>query len=426
MRNTSVAILIVILLTTLACSTLSAQDLPTAKPEKVGLSSERLEKVDTFVESIIAGEKIAGAVTLVARHGKVAQFKTYGMMDRESGAPMRTDTIFRMASMTKPLTCAAAMSLYEDGLFLLSDSVSMYIPEFANPMVLVPKSEENPNGPYTVPAEREITIRNLMNHTSGLTYRNPLLREYYEKAGVYDRSKPENTIGDMVRAIATAPLLFNPGDDFEYSMSQDVLGYLIEVVSGKTFAEVLRDRITEPLGMTDTFFYVPEEKLSRLVTLYRPNGDGGLDPAPKRPTETAPFGKRTYYSGGGGLYSTIGDYARFAQMILNGGELDGVSVLGKKTVELMMTNSIVPDEAYSAFRANSGDKYGLGFGIRTERGEYDDLESIGTVMWDGAHHTRFWIDPEEDMIGIFMSQLSPRDWRLPGLFRNTVYQAIVE
>ena len=225
----------------------------------------------------------------------------------------------------------------------------------------------------------------------------------------------------MVKKLAALPLQYHPGEVFLYGSSHDVLGYLVEVISGMGFDEFLLERVFKPLGMKDTYFYVPEEKLSRVASLYEPNSNGGLDKVPDRISSRS----QTYFSGGGGLSSTISDYARFAQMMLNGGELDGIRLLSRKTVELMTTNSI-GDSAYSAFRTNSGDKYGLGFGIRTERGEYDEIESIGTYMWDGAYHTRFWVDPSEEMIGIFMSQLQPVNWRLPAIFRVLAYQSIID
>jgi CubicO group peptidase (beta-lactamase class C family) len=417
-RLSLLSIMCVIVSISFAAPEAIAQGISAASPEDVGLSSERLGKIDLAVNDMIDNDLFAGAVTMIIRRNKLVQFKTYGMMDRENNKPMRKDAIFRIASMSKPITCLAAMILYEEGHFLLSDPVSMYIPEFADPLVLTSKST-------MVPAKKEITIRNLMNHTSGLSYGTSYHADIYKNAGIRgELSRPESTIGDMVRVLAGLPLLHHPGEDFVYSLSQDALGYLIEVVSGMTLDAFIRDRILIPLDMKDTYFYLPESKLSRLAALYRPIDGGGIERVPYRDVETAPFGTRTYYSGGGGLYSTTTDYARFCMMIMNGGELDGVRLIGRKSVELMTTNSI--GDSYSAFRANSGDKYGLGFGIRSERGEYDELESIGTVMWDGAWHTRFWIDREENMIGLFMSQLSPKDWRLPSIFRNVAYQAIID
>ncbi|MFC1551251.1 serine hydrolase domain-containing protein [Candidatus Latescibacterota bacterium] len=417
-RLSLLSIMFMLISITFAVQHANGQEFPTASPEEVGLSSERLGKIDQAVNGMIENDLFAGAVTMIIRRNKLVHFKTFGMMDRENNKPMRKDAIFRIASMTKPITCLAAMILYEEGHFLLSDPVSMYIPEFADPLVLTSEST-------TVPAKKEITIRNLMNHTSGLSSGASYHAEIYKNAGIQgELSRPESTIGDMVRVLAGLPLLHHPGEDFTYGLSHHALGYLIEVVSGMTLDAFIRERILIPLDMKDTYFYLPESKLSRLAGLYKPVPGGGIERVPFRETETLPFGTRTYYSGGSGLYSSITDYARFCMMIMNGGELDGVRMISRKSVELMTTNSI--GDSYSAFRTNSGDKYGLGFGIRSERGEYDELESIGTVMWDGAWHTRFWIDPKEEMIGLFMSQLSPKDWRLPAIIRNTAYQAIID
>jgi CubicO group peptidase (beta-lactamase class C family) len=245
-----------------------AQEFPTVKPESVGLSSERLERIDKAVQKDIDDKKIAGVVTLVMRHGQVAWFKAQGMQDREAGKPMRTDTIFRICSMSKPLTSTAVMILYEEGYFLLEDPISKYLPEFKNPKVLV----KPPNGgaPYSIPATHEITIRDLLRHTSGLTYTwDSDLGPMYKQANVADGLLPyDGTISDSVERLAKQPLLFNPGERWEYSLGVDVLGRLVEVVSGKTFDEFLRTRIFEPLGMKDTYFFPPENKLDRLATAY--------------------------------------------------------------------------------------------------------------------------------------------------------------
>ena len=244
-----------------------AQDLPTAKPESVGLSSERLDRIAGVVQHDIDNNRLAGAVTLVIRHGKIAYFKSQGMMDREAGKAMPTDAMFRICSMTKPITSVAVMMLYEEGKFLLDDPVSKYLPEFKNPKVLVKPAKGEP---YTIPAKDEITIRDLLRHTSGLTYNwNEDLGPMYEKANVASGLlQYDGTIADNVRSLAALPLLFNPGDRFEYSLSVDVLGRLVEVLSGKPLDEFFRTRIFEPLGMKDTYFYPPDNKVARLATAY--------------------------------------------------------------------------------------------------------------------------------------------------------------
>ena len=415
----------------------SGQGLPIAAPEEVGLSSERLERIGTVMQKYVDENQLAGAVIMVARHGKAAYLETFGTMDIDEKKPMRTDTIFRIASMSKAITSTAVMMLYEEGHFLLSDPISKYIPEFKNAQVLVPESPGDASSlPYSlVPAHRDITIRHLLNHTSGLTYQwNQYLGEIYFNAGItHGLIQDKSTIGEKVKILADLPLLHHPGEAYEYSLSIDVLGYLVEVVSGMTLDEFFQERLFKPLGMKDTFFFIPEEKLSRLSAVYHPDQEGGIKRLPETPVGDAPFvysasypyqGPRSYFSGGGGLCSTISDYARFCQMMLNGGELDGVRLLSRKTVELMTTNSIGDLYIDNRFL---GDKFGLGFGIRTERGRYDELESIGTYMWGGFWNTLFWIDPQEELICIIMSQLYPNDGNEGlNIFRVLASQAIID
>jgi CubicO group peptidase (beta-lactamase class C family) len=384
-----------------------AQDLPTAKPDAVGLSPERLERIATAVQHSIDDKRIAGAVTLVARRGQVAWFKAQGMMDREAGKPMRPDTMFRICSMTKPITSVAVMMLYEEGLFLLDDPVSKYLPEFKNPKVLVkPASGES----YTIPATREITIRDLLRHTSGLTYHwNADLGPMYRDANVaHGLLAYDGTIGDNVKSLASVPLLFNPGERWEYSLGVDVLGRLVEVVSGKPLDEFFRVRIFEPLGMKDTYFYPPENKLDRLAAAYTYYEGKGLSRFPEGPiTEGAtvysadyPYrGPKKLFSGGAGLVSTTGDYLRFCQMMLNGGKLGTSRILSRKAVELMSQDQlgkIGPDRGF-----------GLGFGVNGVKAPLPELGSPGEFNWGGFFYTAFSIDPKEQMIVIFMGQLHP-------------------
>jgi len=415
----------------------SGQGLSTASPEEIGLSSERLERIGAVMQKYVDENQLAGAVIMVARHGKAAYLETFGMMDIEAKKPMRIDTIFRLASMSKAITSTAVMMLYEEGHFLLSDPISKYIPEFKNAQVIVPNSpgDVSSRSYSLVPAHREITIRHLLNHTSGLTYQwNQYLGEMYFNAGItHGLIQDESTIGEKVKILAGLPLLHHPGEAFEYGLSVDVLGYLVEVVSGMTLDEFFQNRIFKPLGMKDTFFFIPEGKLSRLATVYRPDQEDGISRLPETPVGDAPFvysasypyrGPRSYFSGGGGLCSTISDYVRFCQMMLNGGELDGIRLLSRKTVELMTTNSIGDLYIDNRFL---GDKFGLGFGIRTERGQYDELESIGTYMWGGFWNTFFWIDPREELICIIMSQLYPNNGHGDlKIFRVLASQSIID
>lgn len=421
MKFSNRAIFYPVVLGLLVCQTVLGQGLPTTVPENVGMSSERLKRIDTVMQDHVDRQQIPGMVTLVARKGRMVHYESFGKMDVETGKPMSKDAMFRIASMSKALTSTAIMILYEEGHFLLSDPVSKFIPEFKNPQVIVPTSSGDS---YTLePAKREITIRNLLNHTSGITYGSGLHADLYKKAGMTVGLTPTNgTIGEMIKKLGGIPLICNPGEELNYGMSIDVLGYLVEVVSGQSFDEFITERLFLPLGMKDTHFILPREKLPRLTSLYALNPRGGFT---KDRIDPSYLCTQTYFSGGAGLVSTASDYMRFAQMILNNGELDGVRILGRKTVELMSTNSI--GDLYAPFRPNSGDKYGYGFGIRTERGEFDELESLGILGWDGAFYTRFWIDPKEELIGVFMSQMNGYwDKELITKFRVLTYQAIVD
>src|SRR5579863_4774860 len=404
---------------------LFAQELPTAKPEAVGLSSERLERISSVVQKDIDDKRVAGAVTLVVRHGKVAFFKAQGMMDREAAKPMPTDAMFRICSMSKPITSVAVMMLYEEGKFLLDDPVSKYLPEFKNPKVLVkPASGE----PYTIPATKEITIRDLLRHTSGISYQwNGDLGPLYEKANVASGLlQYDGTIGDSVKNLAALPLLFNPGDRFEYSLGVDVLGRLVEVVSGKPLDEFFRTRIFEPLGMKDTYFFPPDNKVGRLAAAYTYYPDKGLNRFPDTPIREGSFvysadyptkGPKKLFSGGAGLVSTAMDYARFCQMMLDEGKVGTTRLLSRKTVELMTHDQLG--------KIGSDQGFGLGFGIDGVKAPLSELGSPGEYAWGGFFFTTFSIDPKEQMIVIFMAQLHPTgDLTLDRQVHELAYQAI--
>jgi CubicO group peptidase (beta-lactamase class C family) len=402
-----------------------AQDLPAGKAESVGLSSERLERIGSAVQRDIDDKRIAGAVTLVIRHGHVAWFKAQGMLDREAAKPMPADAMFRICSMTKPITSVAVMMLYEEGKFLLDDPVSKYLREFKNPKVLVkPASGE----PYTIPATKEITIRDLLRHTSGITYNwNEDLGAMYEKAGVASGLlQYDGTIGDNVKHLAGLPLLFNPGDRFEYSLGIDVLGRFVEVVSGKPLDEFFQARIFAPLGMKDTYFYPPDNKLGRLATAYTYYEDKGLNRFPETPIREGTFvysadypsrGPKKLFSGGAGLVSTAMDYAHFCQMVLDEGKVGNVRLLSRKSVELMthdQLGKIGPDQGF-----------GLGFGIEGIKAPLSELGSPGAFSWGGFFYTAFSIDPKEQMIVVFMAQLHPTgDLTLDRQVHELAYQAI--
>jgi len=402
-----------------------AQDLPAAKPETVGLSSERLERIASVVQHDIDDKRVAGAVTLVVRRGKVAWFKAQGMSDREAAKPMPVDAIFRICSMTKPITSAAVMMLYEEGKFLLDDPVSKYLPEFKNPKVLVKPAKGDS---YSIPATKEITIRDLLRHTSGITYQwNQDLGPVYEKANVASGLlQYDGTIGDSVKQLAALPLLFNPGDRFEYSLGVDVLGRLVEVVSGKPLDEFFRTRIFEPLGMKDSYFYPPENKVARLATAYTYYADKGLNRFPDTPIREESFvysadyptrGPKKLFSGGAGLVSTAMDYARFCQMMLDEGKVGNTRLLSRKSVELMTHDQLG--------KISSDMGFGLGFGIEGIKAPMPELGSVGAYSWGGFFYTAFSIDPKEQMIVVFMAQLHPAgDLTLDRQVNELAYQAI--
>ena len=411
----------------LVLSAAVAQEVPVVKPETVGLSPERLERIAGTVQRSIDEKRIAGAVTLVARRGHVAWFKAQGMADREAGKPMRPDTMFRICSMTKPITSAAVMMLYEEGHFLLDDPVSKYLPEFKNPKVLVKPAS---GAPYTIPATREITIRDLLRHTSGITYHwNEDLGPMYRDAKVASGLLPyDGTIEDSTKRLAGLPLLFNPGEKFEYSLGVDVLGRLVEVLSGTPLDEFFRTRIFEPLGMKDTYFYPPDGKLERLATAYTYYDEKGLNRFPNTPITESAFtysadyparGPKKLFSGGAGLVSTAADYARFCQMMLDGGKVGSTRLLSRKSVELMTQDQlgkISPDQGF-----------GLGFGVNGVKAPFSELGSPGEYNWGGFFYTAFSIDPKEQMIVIFMGQLHPAgDLTLDRQVNELAYQAIID
>jgi len=408
-------------------ASLRAQDLPVVKPETVGLSSERLQRLDAAVQRTIDDKRIAGAVTLVSRRGHVAWLKAQGMADREANKAMRSDTMFRICSMTKPITSVAVMMLYEEGHFLLDDPISKFLPGFKNPKVLVKPASGTP---YNIPAKREITIRDLLRHTSGLTYHwNADLGPMYREANVSHGMLPfDGTIEDGVNHLAGLPLLFSPGDRWEYGLSIDVLGRLVEVVSGKPLDEFFRTRIFEPLGMKDTYFYPPENKLDRLATAYTYYADKGLNRFPDTPITEGAFsysadypyrGPKKLFSGGAGLVSTPGDYLRFCQMLLDGGKAGNTRLLSRKSIELMTSDRLG--------KINSDMAFGLGFGVAGVKEPLGELGSIGEYGWGVFFYTEFSIDPKEQMIVIFMGQLHPAgDLSLNHEVHALAYQAIVD
>ena len=430
-----------LLLASLVTSTGWAQGLPSTTPATAGLSAERLERLESVVQGYIDQQAVAGAVTLVARGGKQVHLRAYGHADRDDGVPMRPDTIFRIASMTKPVTSVAILMLYEEGHFKLNDPVGQYLPELAQLDVLTPAADDTT---FTrTQAQRPVTIRHLLTHTSGIGYRFlgdlgggaklQALAELYGEAGVADGlAEHDGTIAELVTALGQLPLLHEPGQAFSYGLSDDVLGRLVEVVSGLSFDEFLRTRLFDPLAMHDTSFYVPDAKANRMAAVYTP-GSGGLtqvagtvEGAHLIYSSTYPTGQpRRNFSGGAGLSSTAHDYSRFLQMLLNGGELDGARILSPVTVDLMTTNQIGDAPAGSIVQPGSAG-FGLGVAIRAGPETDGELGSAGAYYWSGFFNTTFWVDPQEQLIGILMTQVFPGTSDIQEKFRLMTYQTIVE
>lgn len=396
-----------------------------AQPASVGMSEERLSRIDTMIHQAIAENQIPGAVALVARKGKIVYHKAFGTADPETGRPLKNDDIFRIASQTKAITATAVMMLWEEGKFRLDDPIEKYFPEFANPQVLVSFNEEDST--YTTkPADKSITIRYLLTHTSGIGYgiidTDPF-RKIYQKAGIIDAftTKPV-TIKENILKLAKLPLHFNPGERFLYSEGLDVLGYFIEVISGMPLDRFFRERIFDPLGMEDTWFYLPDEKADRLVAVQTLKDDKWIKfPASQYYDPDYPIkGAKTFFSGGGGLSSTAKDYATFLQMYLNEGELNGVRLLSRTTVRFMMANQI------GDFWGDSGGYYGLAFGVVDQKGEdMGGRGSKGTFYWGGYFNTQYFADPEEKIIGILMKQTQdistdPTGWKFPILVEQAI------
>jgi CubicO group peptidase (beta-lactamase class C family) len=398
----------------LAGSLHAAPPLPTAKPEAVGLSSERLQRIGAFVERLQQEGKISGAVTLVARQGKLVRLEAQGYADLESKRAMRPDDIFALASMTKPIATVGLLMLLEEERVLLSDPVEKYLPEFRNPKVAVPKADA-PGGYVTVPAERSITIHDLLIHRSGMpTTGGPAGAALAEAL----RQLPANAVlADRVKAYASVPLNSQPGTKWEYGASTEAIGRVIEVISGQPLDVYLHDRIFQPLGMSDTGFTVPADKRSRLATLYSAALDKGLTRAQPLPTDTRMF------SAASGLFSTASDYVRFCQMLLNGGTFEGHRLLSRKTIELMTARH--SDPIPLSFLA--GQYFGLGVAVRKDDGDAGLIGSPGTFGWSGAYNTYFRIDPKEQVIMILLVQRSPaNNLELQYGFHNVVMQAIAD
>lgn len=391
-------------------------------PEKSGLSKERLDYLSSILQTHVKEERMAGVTALIAHHGKIGYFESFGTRDVDAGDPMEKDSIFGIASMTKPITSAAVMMLYEKALFGLDEPVSRYIPELGNMEVVVEEEDPKTGAPThrLEPAKRDMTIRDLLRHTSGLISGNYGIADIDEKYSEMRGRRRDGTLEDSMKILGKMPLRYHPGTTWAYGRSTDVLGRLVEVVSGRTFDRFLEEEIFEPLGMTDTGFHVPRNKLDRLATVYGRNEDMTIRPLSSRRYRNR-LEPPTYLSGGGGLVSTAGDYFKFCQMMLNGGELGGVRILSRKTVELM-TRSHLGDIPMGWGLKGFG--FGLGYLIYPDPIPAGILVSEGSYSWGGAASTSFWIDPVEELIGIFMIQIVPEATLYGGQFRTLTYRAL--
>jgi CubicO group peptidase (beta-lactamase class C family) len=423
---------LIVSLAVLSMNVAQTKPLPrAAKPEDVGFSSQRLQRLTETFTADVNAERIPGAVILVARKGKVAYFQTFGFQDRASGTPMKADSIFRLASLTKPVTLVAALMLAEQGKLQLMDPVSIHLPQLQNLQVGVEvKDGKGERRLVLEPSRRPVTVQDLMRHTSGMTYGifgDSLVQRAYREANTMD---PEQNNADLIDKLAKLPLAFQPGTAFEYGMSHDVIGRIVEIhANSLDLHQFVSNRIARPLGMSDTGFLLIPEQDTRLA---QPQSKPGAPPLvigynPAKPPK--------WFSGGGGLLSTAEDYARFCQMLLNGGELDGVRLLSRKSVELMTSNHLPPDIAYGAFTMELGltaplpqygQGYGLGVGVRQEAGRSMVPGSVGDFYWGGATGPYFWVDPREQLVVVMMLQVADIQLRTHyrSLLRNLVYQAL--
>ncbi|MCX6952740.1 MAG: serine hydrolase, partial [Verrucomicrobia bacterium] len=384
-----------------------------------GFDAARLGRLDAVIQAQVDQKKIAGVVMYIARDGKEVRHRGYGMRDLEAGKPMATDAIFRIASMSKAVTTTAVMMLYEEGKLMLHDPVSKYIPEFKNSMVAVPAPEGSAEKFVTVKAKRPIQIRDLLTHTAGLTYGSGPAAELYNKAklNTWYFANKDATIGEEIKKLAALPLNGQPGETFQYGYSTDVLGYLVEVVSGMPLDKFFAERIFGPLKMVDSCFFLPPEKASRLAPVY------GVDKGVLGLGDQGDYvtGPRKCFSGGAGVLSTAADYGRLLQMFLNEGQLDGVRLLSPKTVELMRSN-----HTGTKYAQDTG-AFGLGFWVMPDVGFYGELGSVGSFGWGSAYFPQYLVDPKEKIVALMMTQLRPTGGNdLNQKFKVLMYQALVK
>ena len=408
------------------CQTLASVD-----PKTVGFSPERLQRLHALLQKKVDDKKLAGIVTVLARHGKIVDFETYGKSDLASGAPMQKNAIFRIFSMTKPITGVAMMILYEQGKWSPGDPISKYIPEFAGLKVL--KGVDSSGQPILEDPLHPPTMAELMSHTAGFTYGifgSTPVDKMYRDAGVLG----SKNLQDMIDKLAKIPLLYQPGTKWVYSVSVDIQGYIVEKLSGKPLGEFFRENIFDPLGMQDTGFHLPAEKLSRLAAVYTANAADELHPTPGSQNTAIYTKEPSMPSGGGGLLSTTQDYVRFCQMLLNGGELGGVRILAPSSVALMRTNrlpsTVLDSRAYGIafFHVTPGSGFGFDFGVFDHPGLIGQTVGAGTYFWSGAAGTWFWIDPTNDIVFVGMIQRMLDLFHSPDmdtLTHQVVYQALI-
>ena len=401
---------------------------PAVQPETrpVGFSVERLGRIDNAIQGYVDRGEVAGVVGLIARRGKVVYHKSFGYRDAEAEAPMSNDVIFRIASMTKPIASVAAMMLWEEGRFQLRDPVSKFLPEFADMRVALPVGPgDTARGPFkTIEATQPITVQQLLTHTAGLPnpYRGVTRALYSE---VRENRAADGTVGDYVTALSKLPLNFEPGSHWEYGPATDVVGRLIEVLSGMSLDAYLKEKIFSPLGMNDTHFYLPKPKIPRLAALYQPDDDGKIE-LQEKPNSNSRWVREphVYFSAGGGLVSTTTDYFRFHQMMLNGGELEGVRIVSPRTVRLMTSNH-TGDKA--VWLRGPGYGFGLGYSVTVDQGPSAMPNAEGTYGWGGAYCTVFWVDPVDEIVGILMTQVRPyTHLNIRQDFQTLAYQALVD
>jgi CubicO group peptidase (beta-lactamase class C family) len=404
--------------------------LPSVAPETQGISSGRLKQLDANIDQWIKEGQLNGATAIILRNGKIVYHKAFGFASEN--APMKTDNIFRIASMTKPIISVAAMMLYEDGKFLLTDPISKFIPEFKNPVVL-DKYNAGDTTYTTVPAKREITMRDILSHTSGIGYAqigNETTNAIYYKNKINGGiGTPYSTLKDVITRLGKLPLFAQPGEEFYYGLNTDVLGYLIEVISGMALDKYLQQKMFQPLGMKDTYFFLPKEKQARLVSLYT-QGNNKMSTQDSLISLNGTFSRDfpktingTYFSGGAGLSSTAYDYALFGQMLLNGGELNGKRIISPATIQIMVSNQI--GELLMWGDANKTRRFGLGFGILTDYAERTLMIPAGSYGWDGMFASHYWTDPKNKMVVVFMRNIWPTEhWDYGDRIKPLIYQAL--